>query len=94
MLDYEGVEAVASFSGNTFTVEKIGVRQPERRRAVNRDDLDVRRRGALVLAARARAVTARPGPETRERRDPFAAGLAARGGVVYPVAPREPTEGP
>ena len=34
MLDYEGVEAVVSFSGNTFTVEKIGLR----RRDVDPDD--------------------------------------------------------
>lgn len=32
MLEYEGVEAVVSFAGNTFTVEKIG------RREVNPDD--------------------------------------------------------
>ena len=34
MLESEGIEAVTSFTGNTFTVEKIGLR----RRAVNPDD--------------------------------------------------------
>ena len=34
MLEYEGVEAVVNFSGNTFTVEKIGLR----RRDVDPDD--------------------------------------------------------